>query len=328
MKALWETGHKLGDTYRSVVNTFTTLSNESKFIENGTLTPEEFVQAGEQLAFKFPTWKWEAGETSRQLGFLPKDKQFLITRNVPCKDRVRALDFMLEHNTQEQDDWLVPDMRSGPGGSSEEVKDLDDLAADVPVVSSTDGGGSGGCGGSGGYGGSGGIIVANDDFIRAPGSNDVPDFNDLDKLLEEDDPACAGAVGSSGCIVADAPDEQFIRTRSYDLSITYDKYYQTPRLWLFGYSEGGQPLNPAEIYEDVLSEYISKTVTVDPHPLTGIPTVSIHPCKHASVMKKVVADWIAQGQKPRVDHALFVFLKFISSVVPTINYDFTMDIEL
>ncbi len=24
---------------------------------------------------------------------------------------------------------------------------------------------------------------------------------------------------------------------SYDLSITYDKYYQTPRVWLFGYDE-------------------------------------------------------------------------------------------
>lgn len=27
------------------------------------------------------------------------------------------------------------------------------------------------------------------------------------------------------------------RTRSYDLSVTYDKYYQTPRLWLKGYDE-------------------------------------------------------------------------------------------
>lgn len=324
MNKLWETSHKLGDTYRSVVNTFTSVSTESKFLENGTLTPEEFVQAGEQLAFKFPTWKWEAGDASRQVSFLPKDKQYLITRNVPCKDRVRALDFMLEHNTECQDDWLVPDVRTGAAGPSNEVRDLDDLPEDgVGGIGSTDDG----------DGASGGIIIANEDFIKAPsskggypGGSDIPDFNDLDKLLAEDDP---GAVGSSsGCIVADAPDEQFIRTRSYDLSITYDKYYQTPRLWLFGYNEGGQPLKPDEIYEDVLSEYISKTVTVDPHPLTGIPTVSIHPCKHASVMKKVVADWIAQDVKPRVDHALFVFLKFISSVVPTINYDFTMDIEL
>ena len=38
-----------------------------------------------------------------------------------------------------------------------------------------------------------------------------------------------------------------------DLSITYDKYYRTPRLWLFGYNESGDPLTPEEVYEDVLS---------------------------------------------------------------------------
>jgi ubiquitin-like-conjugating enzyme ATG3 len=32
------------------------------------------------------------------------------------------------------------------------------------------------------------------------------------------------------------------RVRKYDLSITYDFYTQTPRLWLTGYSEEGSPL--------------------------------------------------------------------------------------
>ena len=32
------------------------------------------------------------------------------------------------------------------------------------------------------------------------------------------------------------------RVRKYDLSITYDFYTQTPRLWLTGYSEDGAPL--------------------------------------------------------------------------------------
>ena len=32
-------------------------------------------------------------------------------------------------------------------------------------------------------------------------------------------------------------DGEIIQTRTYDLNITYDKYYQTPRLWLFGYDE-------------------------------------------------------------------------------------------
>ena len=28
-----------------------------------------------------------------------------------------------------------------------------------------------------------------------------------------------------------------MQTRTYDLTITYDNYYRTPRLWLFGYDE-------------------------------------------------------------------------------------------
>ena len=31
--------------------------------------------------------------------------------------------------------------------------------------------------------------------------------------------------------------------RKYDLSITYDFYTQTPRLWLTGYNEDSQPLS-------------------------------------------------------------------------------------
>jgi len=148
-------------------------------------------------------------------------------------------------------------------------------------------------------------------------------FGDLDNLLtaEDDDDA------ADGFVLPDSGAESS-NVRTYDLSITYDKYYQTPRLWLFGYDVYGRPLEAKEIFQDVLSEYHSKTVTVDPHPLTAVPTCSIHPCKHAAVMKKVIRDWIEQGLQPRHDLALFVFLKFISSVVPTIDYDFTMDIEL
>ena len=38
---------------------------------------------------------------------------------------------------------------------------------------------------------------------------------------------------------AGAGDSGILQTRTYDLNITYDKYYQTPRLWLFGYDEVG-----------------------------------------------------------------------------------------
>jgi ubiquitin-like-conjugating enzyme ATG3 len=38
-----------------------------------------------------------------------------------------------------------------------------------------------------------------------------------------------------------ATEDEIVRTRTYDLHISYDKYYQTPRLWLIGYHEVGTP---------------------------------------------------------------------------------------
>lgn len=42
-----------------------------------------------------------------------------------------------------------------------------------------------------------------------------------------------------------------VQTRTYDLYITYDKFYQTPRLWLVGYNEHNKPLSIDEMYEDI-----------------------------------------------------------------------------
>jgi ubiquitin-like-conjugating enzyme ATG3 len=77
--------------------------------------------------------------------------------------------------------------------------------------------------------------------------------------------------------------------------------------------------------EDISADHAQKTVTIDPHPHTGVPSASIHPCKHGSVMKKLVDSARAQtGEAPSVDSYMFVFLKFIASVVPTIEYDYTL----
>jgi len=156
---------------------------------------------------------------------------------------------------------------------------------------------------------------------------------------------------------ATEPEDNIVKTRTYDLSITYDKYYQTPRVYLFGYDEHRQPLSSEQIMEDISHDHANKTVTVESHPHLNIPNASIHPCKHASVMKKIV-DQMAERDKEndrereksqgnvnqsatssssstsspsstekrgiRVDQYLFLFLKFISSVIPTIEYDYTL----
>lgn len=36
---------------------------------------------------------------------------------------------------------------------------------------------------------------------------------------------------------ATEPEDNILRTRTYDITISYDKYYQTPRVFLFGYDE-------------------------------------------------------------------------------------------
>lgn len=43
-------------------------------------------------------------------------------------------------------------------------------------------------------------------------------------------------------------EDDIVRTRTYDLMITYDKYYQVPRFWLVGYDESRQPLKPVQVH--------------------------------------------------------------------------------
>jgi ubiquitin-like-conjugating enzyme ATG3 len=81
--------------------------------------------------------------------------------------------------------------------------------------------------------------------------------------------------------------------------------------------------------EDIMQDYANKTVTLDPHPHLehGGRYASIHPCKHAPVMKRIVGLLAEGGKECRPDQYLFIFLKFIQSVVPTIEYDYTMEVE-
>ena len=191
-------------------------------------------------------------------------------------------------------------------------------------------------------------------------------------------------------------------TRTYNLYITYTPYYRTPRIYLSGYSSPSTPLPPRLMLEDIVGDYKDKTVTLEDFPFydLGVKMASVHPCKHASVMKvlldradgalkirkaKIKAagksgasggasgaaenaggrkveqgmeglvddmrDVQLEGKKSgvaaaggaqgdewevledeedevaiRVDQYLVVFLKFISSISPGIEHDFTMGV--
>ncbi|EJW75177.1 hypothetical protein WUBG_13912 [Wuchereria bancrofti] len=62
----------------------TPVLRESKFKETGVLNPEEFVIAGDYLIHHCPTWSWGQLDPLKAKPYLPINKQFLITRNVPC----------------------------------------------------------------------------------------------------------------------------------------------------------------------------------------------------------------------------------------------------
>jgi len=158
-------------------------------------------------------------------------------------------------------------------------------------------------------------ISANDPEDAIPNDEDIPDI-DSDFVLDEIDDDIA-ALGN----------ENVLLTRTYDMSITYDKYYQTPRVWLYGYDEYRNPLTSTQIFEDISQDHAKKTVTIEPHPHENISHASIHPCKHANVMAKII-NAIEEGGRSgeiRVDQYMMVFLKFMTAVLPTMDFDYTVD---
>uniref|UniRef100_A0A9L0JYQ0 Ubiquitin-like-conjugating enzyme ATG3 n=1 Tax=Equus asinus TaxID=9793 RepID=A0A9L0JYQ0_EQUAS len=136
---------------------------------------------------------------------------------------------------------------------------------------------------------------------------------DTRKIVE----ACKAKTDAGG-------EDAILQTRTYDLYITYDKYYQTPRLWLFGYDEQRQPLTVEHMYEDISQDHVKKTVTIENHPhLPPPPMCSVHPCRHAEVMKKIIETVAEGGGELGVHMYLLIFLKFVQAVIPTIEYDYT-----
>jgi ubiquitin-like-conjugating enzyme ATG3 len=56
---------------------------ESAFLDRGVLTPEEFVMSGDHFTSCCPSWQWCEGDETKLKDYLPRKKQFLLTRGVP-----------------------------------------------------------------------------------------------------------------------------------------------------------------------------------------------------------------------------------------------------
>jgi len=335
-------------TVNSLRDRYTPASHTSTFRNTGEITPEEFLDAGDYLVYKFPSWSWSDAETpSKRISHLPPGKQYLVTRHVPCHRRLND-DFagdagheeaVVEGGKNSDDDgWL----RTGGLTSSQPLK--------MREVRTMDDAGN----------------VGDREVID---EDDIPDMED-----EEDDEAIIRDVDADG---------KNSGRRTYSLYIAYSAWYKTPRMYLSGYQPNGQPLPPHLMMEDIVGDYKDKTVTLEDFPFfaNNVKMASIHPCKHASVMKtlldradaalklrrerqragqavgssqgleglerqvgslsvgstdapadnsdeweEVQHDVADQEVAIRVDQYLVVFLKFIASVTPGIEHDFTMGV--
>ncbi|KAK9825179.1 hypothetical protein WJX81_003345 [Elliptochloris bilobata] len=328
--------HAIHSVFKGAVESVTPVRTESAFREKGVLTPEEFVASGDYLVRTCPTWSWEAGDPKKALSFLPAKKQYLVTRNVPSYKRASAVeeygaraDTMLEADGDDGG-WVAPRHEHDP--ASAPAEDLSGPAAggaSAPHPHRTGDAAPGGIRLAGASGraadrtagaaalSGGGRAAGGDD-----NDDDIPDIDELELEDAEEDEAALPQTAGSGGAEGDADD--IVKTRTYDLLITYDKYYRVPRFWLVGYDEARQPLTPHQILQDVSEEHARKTITVDPFPHTAVRAASIHPCKHASVMQKLGAMAESSGRPFQVESYLVLFLKFIASVIPTIEYDYTM----
>lgn len=358
--------HAIQQQYWSIRDYLSPVLKESKFKEHGRITPEEFVAAGDFLVYKFPVWSWEKGDATKARDFLPSDKQYLITRGVPCLRRATSLAYTDADEDAERllsfddaadsggDEWVETHAGRKSNAASAtnpgEIADIPDGDGGTDELSA----------------GVSGMSLKSDVKEEIPDLDDIPDMEE-DNLEEGDEATAAPKAPPSTIDISqiEVATGNLLQVRTYDVMITYDKYYQTPRSWLIGYDENRTPLTPAQIFQDVSAEHASKTVTIEPFPHSGsLQAASVHPCKHASVMKKViermnnsvVAEQLAQQKispkekekkkwfgrksgskddKPttpgdddeiegmRVDFYLVVFLKFIASIVPTIEVDST-----
>lgn len=259
----------------------TPVATQSTFSQTGQLTPSEFVSAGDYLTSKWCFWTWETSSRSR--AYLPLDKQYLQTRGIVSKMRYKDGQCTLSQTLVEGHGF---DYISMPPTDD---KDEDVSGKQKEAVQQVKG------------------DVQTESYSRSEWSEHDDILSEMEEVIEEDDCAVIGTTTS-----------KVNAWRTYDLHITYDNYYRTPRLWIIGYDIFGNRLTYQEIFEDISPEHSKSTVTWEEHPFVpSLYCLSVHPCKHASMLKKLCQ--LTQAENS-VQTVLEIFLRFIVTVLPTADF--------
>ncbi|KAJ7488048.1 putative E2-like enzyme [Mycena latifolia] len=239
---------------------------DSKFKEEGRITPDGFVAAGDFLGYKFGIRSWsERSDQFKAKDYLPADKQYLLSRGAHCLRRASLLAYTDADEDAERllsfggstgaDEWIETHVGRKSNLNSANLGQIDDIPD---------------------------LGAAPEDFIaQGVGALSLGDeILDMEKGLEEEDDEATAAPK--------------------------DKFYQTSRIWLIGYDENRTPLTPPQIFQDISADHALKTVTIEPFlHSASLQAASAHPCKYASVMKaiermdsNVVPEQGAQGKAP------------------------------
>ena len=90
----------------------------------------------------------------------------------------------------------------------------------------------------------------------------------------------------------------------------------------------GTPISNEEIKLDIQREYIETTLTMEKFPFLegGVTMPTVHPCRHAAVLKTMSDSMVESGHQVKSHFALLIFLKFISGVIPYVEFDYTGDL--
>lgn len=285
--------HRAASAFRGVVTALTGATTTSTFPDNGLLTPQEFEQAGDHLVKYFSAWSWQAAQTPHlRDSQLPTNKQYLVITQCVSRYRIADLDRALtEELDTDADAMVVSKADDGPSNDSTAQSPLD-----------------------------------THEHSKNGNATSRPTENaNADDLVDDNE----------ACVVAppDADDPTGSDLRSYTLRVTYNKFFRMPSLWVGGFNSLQEPLTQEEIFEDVAQEYRAKTITLVRFPFAeNLYLLEMHPCNHGNIMHRVVRGWKRLGwdpvTEPRVHLTLLVFLKMLSSVIPTISYDFTITVNM